>query len=167
MWLIFFPYVRFCINIDGTLNICSWQNHVRRIRWADYEQILHWTITVIYDNRSMHVKTAEPKWHDKQPTNGRNSMNERTKERWSVGMNVGINHRTKEKKNSKNCFQKEKNTLSKKMVCDKLKIKVWKYLCCIQKRQISIIICGKSDGENTVFLWLDHGLYFAKKNQIE
>lgn len=78
-------------------------------------------------------------------------------------MNDGINQRTHEKKNSKNCFQKEKKTLSKKMVCDKLKIKVCKYLCCIQKRQISIIICGKSDGKNTIFLWLDHGLYFAKK----
>lgn len=81
-------------------------------------------------------------------------------------MNVGINHRTKRRKLEK-LFSKRKKTLSKKMVCDKLKIKVWKYLCCIQKRQISIIICGKKDGKNTIFLWLDHGLYFAKKNQIE
>lgn len=57
MRLIFFPILilavyflmSFTFSRYFLWNICSWRKYVKRIRWADYEHILHWTITVIYD----------------------------------------------------------------------------------------------------------------------
>lgn len=73
-------------------NICFWQKYAKRIRWADYKYILHWTITVIYDNRSI------------QRTHERTRIQEKTSTgttKWRTAENRNVCDKLKMKKKKK------------------------------------------------------------------